>query len=254
MYQLLEGLKRQPVVVNLDPANEHMQYPCKVNIMELVTLQGVMEKEGLGPNGALVRCMEVLEANVQWLVQRLAPLKDNYLLFDLPGQVELFTHHQALRTVLAALDPLNMRLAAVHLVDSHHCADPAKYVSVLLLSLSVSVSRGCTSARAAAWRAGADSGCKIMCHLELPHINVLSKVDLIEKQGPLHFGIEFYTEVGSLDVLLELLERDPLQKRFAALNRAICGVVEDYAMVSGCRARRRGARARSWLMRGPPQR
>jgi len=66
------------------------------------------------------------------------------------------------------------RLAAVHLVDAHLCTDPAKYISALLLSLST------------------------MLHLELPHVNILSKIDLIEQYGKLQFNLDFYTEVSCL--------------------------------------------------------
>jgi hypothetical protein len=54
-----------------------------------------------------------------------------------------------------------MQLAAVHLCDAHYVTDASKYISVLLLSL------------------------RAMLHLELPHINVLSKVDLITQYGDL---------------------------------------------------------------------
>lgn len=53
------------------------------------------------------------------------------------------------------------QLAAVHLVDSHYCTDPGKFISVLCTSLST------------------------MLHVELPHVNVLSKMDLIEQYGKL---------------------------------------------------------------------
>jgi hypothetical protein len=53
------------------------------------------------------------------------------------------------------------QLAAVHLCDAHYITDVAKYISVLLLSL------------------------RAMLHLELPHINVLSKVDLVAQYGDL---------------------------------------------------------------------
>ena len=53
------------------------------------------------------------------------------------------------------------QLAAVHLVDAHHCSDPTKFISVLLTSLST------------------------MIHIELPHVNVLSKIDLVEQYGKL---------------------------------------------------------------------
>jgi hypothetical protein len=51
---------------------------------------------------------------------------------------------------------LDLRLAAVHLVDSPHCADPFKFISAALVSLQA------------------------MVRLELPHVNVLSKADLRE--------------------------------------------------------------------------
>jgi hypothetical protein len=56
---------------------------------------------------------------------------------------------------------LSSQLAAVHLSDASYLTDPSKYVSVLLLSL------------------------RTMLQLEMPHINVLSKMDVITKLGDL---------------------------------------------------------------------
>jgi hypothetical protein len=141
-----------------------------------------MSEHGLGPNGGMLYCMEYLEANYDWLEDRLKELgKDAYVLFDLPGQVELSTNHNSLKRIIERLgksgfrvcDPLlfsaymliggdgDSQLAAVHLCDSHYVTDAAKYVSVLLLSL------------------------RAMLHLELPHINVLSKIDLLTQYGDL---------------------------------------------------------------------
>jgi hypothetical protein len=64
-------------------------------------------------------------------------------------------------------------------VDSHYCSDPSKFISVLLTSLST------------------------MLQIELPHVNVLSKCDLIEKFGKLSFNLDFYTEVLDLHYLLD---------------------------------------------------
>lgn len=72
-----------------------------------------------------------------------------------------------------------MQLTAVHLVDAHLCSDPGKYVSALLLSLST------------------------MLHLELPHINVLSKIDLIESYGKL--GICFFFCVISVEYMSDIV-------------------------------------------------
>ena len=47
-----------------------------------------MDTLKLGPNGALVYCMEFLETNFDWLVAQIKKFpKDKYFIFDLPGQV-----------------------------------------------------------------------------------------------------------------------------------------------------------------------
>ncbi len=47
--------------------------------------------------------------------------KDKYILFDLPGQVELFTHHSSVRAISEAIVSWGWQLCVVHLVDGHHC-------------------------------------------------------------------------------------------------------------------------------------
>jgi len=102
--------------------------------------------------------------------------------------------------------------------------DAPKYISVLLLSL------------------------RTMLHLELPHVNVLSKVDLITQYGDLgrlirffstmllpntlrvaDFNLDFYTEVQDLSYLENALSSS--SPRYTALNMAIISLVEDYGLV-----------------------
>lgn len=147
-----QKLNRVVAVVNLDPANENMLYEPAVDVMDLVSVEDVMGTLNLGPNGALMYCMEYLEENFDWLLGKLNALRDSYLLFDLPGQIELFTHHSSIKNIFEKLQNLGYHLCAVHMVDSHYCSDPTKFISTLLLSLST------------------------MLQIGLPHINVLSKV------------------------------------------------------------------------------
>ncbi|KIM51202.1 hypothetical protein SCLCIDRAFT_18443 [Scleroderma citrinum Foug A] len=96
-------------------------------------------------------------------------------------------------------------LAAVHLCDAHYVTDAVKYVSVLLLSL------------------------RTILQLELPHINVLSKVDLLSQYGDLDFNLDFYTEVQDLSYLENVL--NTVSPRFTALNMAFISVIEDFGLV-----------------------
>ncbi|KAG8364889.1 hypothetical protein BUALT_Bualt18G0045500 [Buddleja alternifolia] len=210
MSQFLQLIGRKVAVINLDPANDSLPYECAINIEELIKLSDVMAEQSLGPNGGLVYCMDYLEKNIDWLESKLRPLiKDHYLLFDFPGQVELFFLHQnAKRVVMKLIKKLNLRLTVVHLVDAHLCSDPGKYVSALLLSLST------------------------MLHLELPHVNVLSKIDLIESYGKLAFNLDFYTDAQDLSYLQHHLDQDPRSAKLKKLNKELCEVIEDYSLVN----------------------
>lgn len=209
MAEFMKGLKRKVAIINLDPANDILPYKCAVDISDLITVNDVMDEAGFGPNGGLVFCVEYLEKNLDWLKERLAKLKDHYLLFDCPGQVELYTHHSGIRNIFTELtSKCNYKLAVAHLVDSHYCSDPAKFISVLFTSLAT------------------------MMQIELPHINILSKADLIEKHGRLPFSLDFFTEVQDLSYLMDHFTDDPFFKKYRKLNEAMIGIITDYSYVS----------------------
>ncbi|CAI5464525.1 unnamed protein product [Closterium sp. Yama58-4] len=216
----------------MDPANDRLPYECAVNVEELVRLEDVMGQHGLGPNGGLVYCMDYIDKNFDWLQSKLKPLeKDHYFLFDFPGQVELFTLHASAQSIIKRLtDKMHYRRltdkkhdivssfvqraaqvrgsAAAAVTPVPSCPEPHKYVSALLLSLQA------------------------MLHFELPHVNVLSKIDLVEAYGPLAFNLDFYTDVQDLSYLQQHLESDPRNKRYAKLTSAVCEVVDDFGLVS----------------------
>lgn len=209
MAQLLNGLGRKTSLINIDPANELVPYDADVDISELIQLDDVMTNFKLGPNGGLLYCMEYLEKNFDWLLAKIKALEGNYLIIDCPGQVELYTHNDSVKNIVKRLEKeADLRLAAVHLADSHYCADASKFLSVCLTSLTT------------------------MLQIELPHVNVLSKADLIEKYGKLDFNVDFYTEVMDLDYLLDRISDDPFTAKFKALNAAMSELVTNYSLVN----------------------
>lgn len=207
--QFYKKLDRNVEVVNLDPANENMEYKTNIDIMQLITVEDAMEHFNLGPNGALMYCMEYLEKNFDWLLDKLKASPSNYFIFDCPGQVELYTHHNSMSKIFAKLEELRYHLCTVHLVDSHYCSEPAKFISTLILSLNT------------------------MLQMGLPHVNVLSKADLLKKyESKLLFNLDFYTEVLDLSYLLDALDMSPGMQKYKKLNAAIVSMIEDYGLVS----------------------
>jgi len=197
-------------IINLDPAVPNPPYPCAINISELVTLDEAMAEHGLGPNGAMLYCVEYLEKNFDWLVERLDEVlgsEGGYVIFDTPGQVELWTNHDSLKRIVERLMKMEYRLAAVHLSDAHYITDGSKFVSVVLLAL------------------------RAMMQLEMPHINVLSKIDLLSTYGQLPFDLKYYTEARELGYLLSSLDTGPRSQKMEKLNRAMVELVEEYSLV-----------------------
>lgn len=215
----MKDLKRTPILVNLDPANESINQSISpdIDINSLITVEDAMDQLKLGPNGALLYCMDYLDVNFDWLQSELLKsgnVDNPYFLFDLPGQVELFTTSVSMRSIIKKLTGemgdkiMDLRLVCVNFVDSHYANDPSKFISILLTSLST------------------------MLNLELPHINILSKIDLIKSSGRLNFGVDFYCDVLDLGYLVSHISEDPFLAKYKKLTESLAGLVQDYSLVS----------------------
>lgn len=71
--------------------------------------------------------------------------------------------------------------------------------------------------------------------MDLPHINVLTKIDNLSNYAPLPFNLDFYTEVQDLNYLLPHLEAETSRlshAKFGALNSAIIELVQEFGLVA----------------------
>lgn len=135
-------------------------------------------------------------------------LVDEYVIFDFPGQVELFTHHMSLKNLVNKIEKSKYRLCCVNLVDSNYCTDSGKYIAALLIGL------------------------KSMLHLELPQVNVLSKIDLLRYcDKELLHRLDFYTQVQDPSRLFKIFEDEVIVDKYKKLNIALCELVEEYSLV-----------------------
>jgi GTPase SAR1 family protein len=107
MQLFCQEIGRRAAIVNLDFANDQaaLPYTPDVDVRDLVTLQEAMDTHNLGPNGGLMFCMEELERRVGWLEDQLRELENGafYVIFDCPGQVELYSHHSSFQHILERL-------------------------------------------------------------------------------------------------------------------------------------------------------
>jgi GPN-loop GTPase len=78
MHQFLSAIGRPCSVVNLDPANDDTSYKAALDVRDLVSLEHIMETDGLGPNGGVLHALEALEQDFEWLEDGLAELDGRF--------------------------------------------------------------------------------------------------------------------------------------------------------------------------------
>ncbi|RXM96573.1 GPN-loop GTPase 3 [Acipenser ruthenus] len=206
IVQHCEAINRSVQVVNLDPAAEYFSYPVMADIRELIQVDDVMEDDSLrfGPNGGLVFCMEYLANNFSWLEECLGHVEDDYVLFDCPGQIELYTHLPVMKQIVEQLQQWEFRVCGVFLVDSQFMVESFKFISGIMAALSAMVS------------------------LEIPQVNIMTKMDLLSKKAKRE--IEKYLDPDMYS-LLEDNSTTLRSEKFKKLTKAICGLIDDYSMV-----------------------
>ncbi|KAH6630831.1 GPN-loop GTPase [Chaetomium sp. MPI-SDFR-AT-0129] len=224
--------RRSAFYVNLDPAAEHFEHQPDLDIKDLISLEDVMEELQLGPNGGLIYCFEFLMENLDFLSEALDSLTEEYLIiFDMPGQIELYTHIPVLPTLVKFLTQpgaLDIRLCAAYLLEASFVVDRAKYF------------------------AGSLSAMSAMVMLEVPHLNILSKMDLVKDQMRRKDFKRFLVPDTTLleddpaevarkkaGVAVDVHSVDPADKdalmsgaSFRRLNTAVANLIESFSMVS----------------------
>eukprot|EP00158_Paraphelidium_tribonemae_P001317 Partr_v1_DN24240_c0_g1_i2_m36856 putative GPN-loop GTPase 3 len=153
-----QTIRRPAITVNLDPAAEKLHHEPSIDIRDLISVPDVMEELQLGPNGGLMFCMEYFMDNIEWFEDELGTdFEEEYLIIDCPGQIELYTHSNIMQQFVRHLqNRMNFHVCVVYLLESQFIVDTSKFFSGVLTAISS------------------------MVQLEVPHVNILSKMDLIE--------------------------------------------------------------------------
>jgi GTPase SAR1 family protein len=203
MQDHCENIKRTIKIINLDPAAEKFKYKCDLDIRELINIDEVMKKKRLGPNGALIYCMEYLYDNIEFLTEYFDNKGDNYYyLIDCPGQLELYSHSDIMKKITNYLKKNGFSIVSIFCLDCTFLQEQSKFISGNVLSLAT------------------------MIQMELPHLTVMTKCDLISKSN-LYNKIEDGIEMG--DLIKEL--NNLMGKKMKKLNSALINFVENYSLV-----------------------
>ncbi|KAF9764404.1 GPN-loop GTPase 3 [Nosema granulosis] len=176
-------------IVNLDPAQISSDVEYTIDVRDYITVNDVMEECDLGPNGGLMLALEELWENIEEF--DLDTLSGSYLLFDCPGQLELFMHSDVMNNIIDYVKQY-FSCGILYLLEAQYIMDINKFIGGCLCS------------------------CISSFRFNLPVFNVLTKVDLVDENRLQKF----------LDVDEEILE-ELKDNKFGKLNRKIFEFLEE---------------------------
>jgi GTPase SAR1 family protein len=141
-------------ILNLDPGVENLPYTCDVDVRDYVDIVSIMKQYDLGPNGAMIMASDLIASKIEQIQSDVDNMNPDYLLVDTPGQIELFAYRTSGPFFVQNFNA--EQKVALFLYDGVLVTTPTNFVSVALLATSIKL------------------------RLNLPHINVITKTDLIE--------------------------------------------------------------------------
>jgi len=158
-------------VLNLDPGVENLPYTCDVDVRDYVDLSSIMRQYDLGPNGAMIMASDLIASKIDDLQRDVDNVNPDYLIVDTPGQIELFAYRTSGPFFVQNFNV--EQKAGIFLHDGSLVTTPTNFVSMALLASSIKL------------------------RLNLPFINVLTKIDLIEDR--IRDILKWSSNLGSLE-------------------------------------------------------
>lgn len=125
--------------INLDPAtlNEE-EILFNIDIKDTIKYKDVMKTYALGPNGAILTCMNLFASKFDNVIEILQTRNEDtdYTIFDTPGQIEVFTW-SASGTIIVETLKNQFPTIILYVVDSLKCENPITFMSTMLYCCSI---------------------------------------------------------------------------------------------------------------------
>ncbi len=138
----LEDIGLRPFKVNLDPAADYVPYTPDYDVRKLVNARDIALKYGLGPNGALVKSIEIITDKLGDIVNEFRNAETDFVLIDTPGQMEVFIFRDLAPRLVESLRGISDRIAAVFIVDATLIRNPEDYAFLAVMSIALQLRLG----------------------------------------------------------------------------------------------------------------
>jgi GTPase SAR1 family protein len=136
LVSYLHSIKNAPYVLNLDPAVLKVPYGANIDIRDTVDYKGVMKSYGLGPNGAILTSLNLFTTKFDQVLDLIEKKDQEYILWDTPGQIEIFTWSASGAIITEALASAHPTVL-VYVLDTPRSSSPITFMSNMLYACSI---------------------------------------------------------------------------------------------------------------------
>ena len=128
---------KESYIINLDPAVMDTLYEPNLDIRDTVKYKEVMVSNNLGPNGAILTCLNLFSTNIDKVISILESKKDlDFVVMDTPGQLEVFSWSASGKLIADSFSILFPSIL-IYIIDMPRCNNPNTFSSNMLYALSI---------------------------------------------------------------------------------------------------------------------
>ena len=128
---------KESYIINLDPAVLETLYEPNLDIRDTVKYKEVMVSNNLGPNGAILTCLNLFSTNIDKVISILENKTDlDFIVTDTPGQLEVFSWSASGKLISDSFSLL-FPSVLIYIIDMPRCSNPNTFSSNMLYALSI---------------------------------------------------------------------------------------------------------------------
>ena len=133
----IAGKDKESYIINLDPAVMDTLYEPNLDIKDTIKYKEVMTSNNLGPNGAILTCLNLFSTNIDKVISILEKKDDlDFVVIDTPGQLEVFSWSASGKLITDSFS-LIFPSILIYIIDIPRCNNPNTFSSNMLYALSI---------------------------------------------------------------------------------------------------------------------
>ena len=198
---LAGGSGEEGYFVNLDPAILDSTTEFNIDIRDSVDYKEVMKQYNLGPNGAILTCLNLFATQIDQIISLIDKRSSqlDWVVLDTPGQIEIFTWSASGAVITEAFGGC-YPTCVIYVIDTPRCTSPATFMSNMLYA------------------------CSIMYKCKLPFVVAFNKTDKVDCE----FALEWMQDFEAFQSALEKDSESAGSSYSSSLINSMSLVLEEF--------------------------